>query len=37
MFINPNHGNEITMYTKYFPERVDNFEEAVEDWESYDV
>ncbi len=34
-FINPNHGNEVTMYTKYFPERVDNFEEAVEaSWES---
>jgi hypothetical protein len=21
VFINPNHGNEVTMYTKYFPDR----------------
>lgn len=35
VFINPRHGNEVTMYTKYFPERhmtVKEFEEMDRGW-----
>lgn len=35
VFINPSHGNEVTMYTKYFPERhmtVKEFEEMDGGW-----
>ena len=35
VFINPRHGNEVTMYTKYFPERhmtVEEFHGMGGDW-----
>jgi hypothetical protein len=36
VFINPNHGNEITVFSKYFPDRDKNLDEYYDDNEDDD-